>query len=164
MKIYIASSWKNQHAVELLTAKLREANHQVLSFVENNYGEGHAANKPMAFEEWVYTPQAARSFNYDVNGARYSDLIIYISPSGKDAAAEVGIAWASNRVIFGLHAKGEDFGLMRHLITEWFERYDELLLAVHLFSTDEYLYPHLRHSVHQPLSFLPGTEVKDQNA
>lgn len=39
MKVYIASSWKNQHAVEMLTEKLRERGCEVLSFVENNNGE-----------------------------------------------------------------------------------------------------------------------------
>jgi hypothetical protein len=34
MKIYIAASWKHQHAVEMLTVLLRERNHEVLSFVE----------------------------------------------------------------------------------------------------------------------------------
>lgn len=34
MKIYIASSWKNQHAVEMLTDRLREIGHEVISFVE----------------------------------------------------------------------------------------------------------------------------------
>ncbi len=35
MKIYIASSWRNQHAVEMLTSMLRVRGHEVLSFVEN---------------------------------------------------------------------------------------------------------------------------------
>ena len=30
MKIYIASSWKNVHAVEMLTALLRDKDHEVL--------------------------------------------------------------------------------------------------------------------------------------
>lgn len=127
MKIYIASSWKNQHAVEMLTAMLRERGHEVLSFVENNYGEGHSAKKPTDFEAWVLTPQADKSFRYDTDGATKSQLVIYISPSGKDAAAEIGAAWASGVEIVGLYAKGEDFGLMRKMVSFWFERYDELL-------------------------------------
>src|SRR5574343_295305 len=81
MKIYIASSWKNVHAVEMLTAILRERGHEVLSFVENNYGEGHGAEKPINFEDWMKTDQAYNSFYYDSNGAMTSDLVIYISPS-----------------------------------------------------------------------------------
>jgi len=52
MKIYIASSWKNQHGVEMLTALLREKGHVVVSWVENNYGEEHNhVTKKFPFEE-----------------------------------------------------------------------------------------------------------------
>lgn len=132
MKIYIASSWKNVHAVEMLTALLREMGHTVLSFVENNYGEGHGATKSMDFETWVCTDEAKRSFKFDTDGATKSDLVIYISPSGKDAAAEVGAAWGCGVRILGLHAKGEDFGLMRKMI-EWFDNYGTLLEHVKLY-------------------------------
>lgn len=130
MNIYIASSWKNQHAVEMLTWFLRQKHHKVYSFVENNYGEGHSATKPMDFEKWVNTPEAEKSFKYDTNGATLSDLVIYIGPSGKDAAAEVGMAWARGVRILGLYAKGEDFGLMRKIMSAWYERYEDLLKAV----------------------------------
>jgi hypothetical protein len=130
MKIYIASSWKNQHAVEMLTALLRERKHEVLSFVENNYGEGHSAKKPMDFEEWIHTKQADSSFKYDTEGAMENDLVIYISPSGKDAAAECGMAWARGVPIIGLYAKGEDFGLMRKMMNYWCERYTEVLEVI----------------------------------
>lgn len=130
MKIYIASSWKNQHAVEMLTALLREKGHEIMSFVENNYGEGHSAKKPMDFEAWMNTEMANHSFKYDTDGATKSDLVIYISPSGKDAAAEIGAAWANGVPILGLYAKGEDFGLMRKMFTAWYERYTDVLDAV----------------------------------
>ncbi len=135
MKIYIASSWKNQHAVEMLTSLLREKGHEVLSFIENNYGEGHnhIAKVPMPFEEWVESDQAMRSFDYDTNGATKSDLVIYIAPSGKDAAAECGMAWAKGIPIIGLHAKGEDFGLMRRMMHDWVNRYTEVLTLVDCF-------------------------------
>jgi hypothetical protein len=127
MRIYIASSWKNQHAVEMLTEKLRGMGHEVLSFVENNYGEGHSAIKPMPFEEWIKTEKANNSFLYDTMGATGSDLVVYVGPSGKDAAAEVGAAWSANVRVVGLWAKGEDFGLMRKMISPWFEHYRDLL-------------------------------------
>lgn len=127
MKIYIASSWKNQHAVEMLTAILRNKGHEVLSFVENNYGEGQAPGMGMPFEEWVKTQSADEAFLYDTNGATLSDLVIYIGPSGKDAAAECAMAWAKGITVIGLWAKGEDFGLMRKIFTQWFFRYPELL-------------------------------------
>ena len=132
MRIYIASSWKNQHTVEMLTAFLREEKHEILSFVENNYGEGHSTKKPMDFEKWIETPQAYKSFDYDTYGAMECDLLIYISPSGKDAAAEVGMCYGQRLAgrtipIIGLYAKGEDFGLMRKMMDGWFERYTDVL-------------------------------------
>lgn len=120
MKIYIASSWKNQHAVEMLTALLRAEEHEVLSFVENNYGENpdlaqNKAVKELPFDMWVWSEWGTKSFVYDTEGAMYSDLVIYISPSGKDAAAECGMAFARKIPMFMLYSKGEDFGLMRRM-------------------------------------------------
>jgi len=130
LKIYIASSWKNQHAVEMLTSMLRKNGHEVLSFVENNHGEGHGAEKPMDFEEWIHTDQAERSFSYDTEGATRSDIVVYIGPSGTDAWAEVGAAWAAGRSILGLWAKGEPAGLMRKMMTGWFDNFHDLLRTV----------------------------------
>lgn len=130
MKIYIASSWKTQHAVELLTGRIREQGHEVISWIENNYGEDHAPDKPLNFEEWVKTEAAWRSFKFDTKGAAECDLFIYLSPGGKDAAAECGIAYGTGRRMWALWAKGEDFGLMRHMFERWFTRSDELLSSL----------------------------------
>lgn len=131
MKIYIASSWKNQHAVEMLTAMLRENHHEVISWVENNYGENHNhVTKKFSFEEWVNSPEANQSLEFDTNGATKSDMVIYLGPSGKDACAEVGAAWAAGVPVIGLFAKGEDLGLMRKMMTKWYSRYTEVLTAV----------------------------------
>lgn len=132
MEIYIASSWKNVHAVEMLTALLRQKGHTVLSFVEKSYGEWGAVAK-MGFEQWVTTEAAAMCFTYDSESAMNSDLVIYISPSGKDAAAEVGMAYAKGVPIIGLYAKGEDFGLMRKMMLEWCESYRQVLDMVDQF-------------------------------
>lgn len=131
MKIYIASSWKNQHAVEMLTALLRESGHEVMSWVENNFGETHNhVTKKFSFEEWVNSSESDQSFDYDTKGATTADLVIYLGPSGKDAAAECGMAWAKGIPIVGLWAKGEDFGLMRKMMLAWYNRYPDLLKAV----------------------------------
>jgi hypothetical protein len=130
MNIYIASSWKNQHAVELLTDALRKQGHVVISWIENNYGEDHGPDKPLDFEAWVRTPAAERSFIFDTTGAANCDLFIYASPGGKDAAAECGIAYgAKTPKMWALWAKGEDFGLMRKMFDKWYTRSDDLLKA-----------------------------------
>lgn len=134
MKICIASSWKNQHAVELITAGLRDRGHEVLSFVENNHGEqaGHLATengKPQAFEEWVWSERGAKSFAYDTDGATTAELVIYVGPSGCDAWAEVGAAWSRGVPIIGLAAKGEQVGLMRRMVI-WYQNVRELWQAI----------------------------------
>jgi hypothetical protein len=124
------------HAVEMLTALLRLRGHTVLSFVENNHGENDdpdsASNsmKKVDLNEWILSDQGRKSFEYDTNGATKSDLVIYISPSGCDAWAEVGAAWGSKVLIVGLRSKGEQVGLMRRLVTTWCDNYRELLLVV----------------------------------
>jgi hypothetical protein len=130
LTIYIAASWKHRHAVEMLTDLLRRRGHEVKSFVENNHGED---TKGIPFDEWCLSPDGDRSFDYDTKWAGHSSLVIYIGPSGKDAAAEVGIAWQAGVPILGLYAKGEDFGLMRRLI-EWHTDFRKLLQSVDVYA------------------------------
>jgi hypothetical protein len=124
--IYIAASWKHQHAVEMLTTIFREKGFDVKSFVENSFNENYSVHTPMPFEEWMKSDGARRAFIYDTTNAMQSDAIVYIGPSGKDAACELGMAYASGKPIFGLWAKGEDFGLMRKII-RWHERHTDLV-------------------------------------
>lgn len=126
MDIYIASSWKNQHAVEMLTWFLREKGHKVRSFIENNHGEFKLG---IDFEQWIKTDKAKQSFEFDTDAARFSDLVIYIGPSGTDTWAEIGVAWSNGVPIIGLYAKGEQSGLMRKMIN-WFHNFYDLLKAV----------------------------------
>lgn len=139
MKIYIASSWKNQHAVEMLTYLLRQEGYEVISWVENNYGEGHNhVTKKFDFETWVNTSQSDQSFEFDTNGATSCDVFIYVGPAGKDAAAECGMCYGQRRTgryipMFGLTAKGEDFGLMRKMFDGWYDRYTDIIEDIKAF-------------------------------
>lgn len=126
MKIYIASSWKNQHAVEMLTDHIRAKGHQVHSFVEEVVEKEGRSDLVFDFDQWINSEDGQRKFEYDTEGATKSDLVIYISPSGTDAWAEIGAAWASGVPIIGLHAKGEPSGLMRKMV-DWVYNFRELL-------------------------------------
>lgn len=128
MLVYIASSWKNQHAVEMLTDLLEDRGHDVACFVRYSGQEREMDD----FEAWMKSDAAEACFNYDRSNASAAQLVIYIGPSGPDAWAEVGIAFEAQAIIFGLRAKEEPIGLMRKLITEWFDSYGPLLNAVDL--------------------------------
>jgi len=128
MKIYIASSWKNQHAVEMLTDLLRNMGHKVMSFVESSvHGpDEYLYNEP---HEWLNSDKSLKRFDNCISGCTKSDMVIYIGPSGTDAWAEVGAAWAAGVPISGLWAKGEPVGLMRKMVY-WFTDYRELLKTI----------------------------------
>lgn len=103
--------------------------------MENNHGEqaGHTAMKdgqPIDFTEWVWSERGENSFKYDTQGAMKSGLVIYVGPSGCDAWAEVGAAYASGVPILGLQAKGEQVGLMRRMVKHWCKDFEELLELV----------------------------------
>lgn len=129
MKIYIASSWKNQHAVEMLTTNLRSKGHIVLSFVGEAV-ESEGRDLEFDFDGWIHSEDGLNKFIFDTNGAMFSDLVIYIGPSGTDAWAEVGAAWACGVKVYGLWAKGEKAGLMRLMVNKWFKDYKMLLKAI----------------------------------
>ncbi|MFH1567798.1 MAG: hypothetical protein ABIL09_07335 [Gemmatimonadota bacterium] len=118
MVIYIAASWKHAHAVRMLTDLLRADGHVVMSFPET---EGQPQSGVVGnLEEWIWSEDGERCFVFDTDCAASANLVIYIGPSGTDAWAEVGIAWGKGIPIWGLWAKGEQAGLMRRLVTEWF--------------------------------------------
>lgn len=136
MKIYIASSWRNAHGVEMLTAALRNNGHKVISWVENNFGENHNhVTKKMDPEAWMNSVESDQSFQFDTLGATKCEVFIWYGPGGMDAAAELGASWADaqhhplgfKRRIYGLWAKGEQIGLMRKMVDEWFPRVQDLI-------------------------------------
>lgn len=136
--IYIASSWKNQHLVTLLSEVLR-SNYicKVHSFVENAFNEGYYARAQMKpFREWYASEDGEGAFKFDSGWAATADLVIYLCPSGKDAMCEVGIAYANKIPILGLWAKGEDEGLMHKCVTRWADNHEELLVNVGIVVND----------------------------
>jgi hypothetical protein len=82
MKIYIASSWKNQHAVEMLTDALRAKGHNVTSFVEKAVCDEGRSNIRFDVEKWIASKDGEEKYLYDLAGATESDLVVYIGPSG----------------------------------------------------------------------------------
>jgi len=125
MNIYIASSWKNFHAVEMLTERLELQAHVVWSFVRDARAKD-AFPLPPRPPEWLDSDAALTQFHDDTAYASNCDTLIYIGPSGPDAWAEVAIAWSCNIPILALAAPGEPIGIMRHMVT-WFTSTDELL-------------------------------------
>ncbi len=135
MKIYIAASWKHQHAVEMLTNLLEERGHTILSWLrEGRPEEAFLSKKDL--DAFIYSEVGQGVFNFCVTSVKSADLIIYVGPSGCDAWAEIGMAYGMGKPIFGLLAKSEDVGMMRHMIIEWFKSVNSLLENVDKFDKE----------------------------
>lgn len=135
MKIYIASSWKNQHGVEMLTALLREKGHTVTSWIENSYDE-HLYEGAENLKKWIKSENGEKAFHFDTHGASNSDLLIFYTYAGNDAHAEMAIAWTKGVPVLGLWQKGCEEGLMTKMVGKWCYRFTEVLEAVQEYATD----------------------------
>lgn len=126
MKIYIAASWKHQHAVEMLTEKLEENGHEILSWLREGRPEEAFLSK-LDLDIFIKSDIGKQVFEFCVNSVRSADAVCYIGPSGCDAWAEIGAAYGLGKPIYGLLAKSEDVGMMRHMIKKWYGSVSELI-------------------------------------
>lgn len=133
MKLYIASSWRNQHAIEMLTKLFRDRGHELHSSIENWETQGLTVTDDFPPDDIT---TAIEQFDYDTHAAITADALIYIAPSGSDAWAQVGAAWAKGVPIFGLQSKGETIGLMKQMVYLWCNNFRELLNAIPDAGTD----------------------------
>lgn len=132
MKIYIAASFKHQHAVEMLTERLEAMGIEVLSWLREGRPEEAFLSK-RELEAFIHSQEGERVFKFCATAATKADLVIYLGPSGCDAWAEVGAAYGTGVPVLGLLAKSEDVGLMRHMIKSWSSSVAELLAEVEAF-------------------------------
>lgn len=123
MVLYIASSWKHRHAVELLTKTLRNLGHEVRSFIENHNNDFPPRGN---FNQWIASADGERCFKFDTESIQFADAVIYISPSGCDTWAEVGLAYGCNIPVYGLSTHKEEVGLMRKMVV-WFDSVSDLV-------------------------------------
>ena len=129
MRIYIAASWMQQHAVEMLTDLLETRGHTILSWIrEGRPEEAFLSQKELT--HFIESAEGERVFDFCISSVTRADLIIYVGPSGCDAWAEIGAAYGSKIPVLGLLAKAEQVGLMRHMIKNWYRSISELMTAV----------------------------------
>ncbi|MDR2123697.1 MAG: hypothetical protein LBP38_01785 [Desulfovibrio sp.] len=136
MRIYIAASWKHQHAVEMLSELLENRGHGILSWLREGRPE-EAFLSRLDLERFIRSEEGKRVFEFCASSVTGSDLVIYLGPSGCDAWAEVGAAYGCGVPVLGLLAKSEDIGLMRHMIRSWYSSVNELLEAVRILEDGE---------------------------
>jgi hypothetical protein len=121
VKIYVASSWRNEHQSEVVRA-LREAGHEVYDFknpASGDHGFGWRQVSPMP-PPWSaeYTrdvlshPIAQRGFDFDFGAMKWCDAIVMVQPCGRSAALELGWGAGAGKFCVALLADGQEPELM----------------------------------------------------
>lgn len=118
MKIYLASSWKNEDYLLKLTTTLREEGFEVDCFCDSSSGRYvfHWTQFVKHEEElqkydaisFLDDPRTQRAFKEDKAFIDWADVVILILPSGKSAHLEAGYAKGQGKklYIFGEFEKG----------------------------------------------------------
>ena len=118
MKIYVASSWRNDFQPGVV-ARFREDGHQVYDFKGPGDGWGNGNHGPGGFgwgeidNDWkswatdiprylqsLNHPRAIEGYMRDMNALRMSDACVMVMPCGPSASMEMGWACGSGRPTF----------------------------------------------------------------
>lgn len=107
MKIYVASSWRNEFQPEVVKV-LRSDGHEVYDFKDS---QGfHWSEVDEDWKQWISDipsyltglqhPCAQRGFNRDMEALRSADACVYVMPCGVSASLEAGWACGAGKPLF----------------------------------------------------------------
>lgn len=107
MRIYVASSWRNDFQPEVVQ-RLRREGHEVYDFKDS---EGfHWSEVDQNWKNWVADipmylsglmhPCAIRGFDRDMTALRACDACVYVMPCGVSASLEAGWATGAGKRVF----------------------------------------------------------------
>ena len=109
MKIYVASSWRNQRQPEVVQT-LRQAGHEVYDFKNpeiNNHGFHWSEIDPQwlewngeKFRSALMHPIALSGFRKDHDAMYETDVFVMVLPCGRSAHLELGWATGRNKTTF----------------------------------------------------------------
>lgn len=104
MKIYVASSWRNQQQPEVVR-RLMAAGHEVYDFRHPKDGEDgfHWSDidndwqiwSPYQYREALAHPIATHGFKNDMAAMKWADVFVGVQPFGRSASMEMG--WAAGQ-------------------------------------------------------------------
>ena len=108
-KIYVASSWRNEHQQEVVKV-LRELGHEVYDFKNPEGKTGFQWSEidkdwqnwtTEQYREALEHPVAQAGFESDFNAMNWADVCVLVLPSGRSANTEAGwMAGATGICVF----------------------------------------------------------------
>ena len=123
MKVYVASSWRNEQRQQEVVQALRAAGHEVYDF-RHPEGEASAgfswslvdpawrAWTPAQYLEALNHPEARKGFRRDMKALLACDACVYVQPCGVSASLEEGFAAGAGKYTVALLAEGCEAELM----------------------------------------------------
>ncbi|KKM18567.1 hypothetical protein LCGC14_1664370 [marine sediment metagenome] len=116
MKIYVASSWRNEHQPEVVRV-LRSMGHEVYNFRNPRKGDNgfHWSEIDPAWESWtperyrecLSHPTAVAGFTSDMDALKWCEAVVAVQPFGRSASLELGWAAGMGKLTVLLLATGE---------------------------------------------------------
>lgn len=138
MKIYVASSWRNEEQPEVVRL-LREWGHEVYDFRHPNLGRGRPDGfrwdeidpdwqswTPEQYRAALDHPVAVDGFEADKAGMDWADACVLVTPCGRSAHSEAAYMAGEGKPSFVLLRPGEP-ELMYRLFTALFVDVEELV-------------------------------------
>lgn len=137
MKIYVASSWRNERQPFVL-AKLREAGHEVYDFKDPTNSFRWSDIDPDGFRDWtpqqfkaaLEHPLAQKGFESDMRALENCDACVLLLPCGKSAHLELGYAVGARKMTLVLMEQSSEPELMYLMVDEVCLSVSEVLVAL----------------------------------
>jgi len=136
MKLYLASSWRNEHYPALVRV-MRAEGHEVFDwrspkpeacgFHWSEIDRDWRDWTPDQFKAGLYHPKAMAGFNSDYEGMQWADACVLVLPCGRSAHLEAGWFDGKGKPLYILLAKGFEVELMYHMSDGIFANTSELL-------------------------------------
>lgn len=112
MKIYVASSWRNQRLTDVVAA-IRAAGHEVYDFRENEAFDWVQIDPqwekwtPEQFRDALKNPLATAGHFRDVTALNEADMVVLVAPCGRSSHLELGMAIGQGKRVAVLLEAGE---------------------------------------------------------
>jgi hypothetical protein len=135
MKIYVASSWRNEYQEQVVEV-LRSMGHEVYDFKNPPHGRGGFAWSDIDDNWQTWTTEEYRSalehriandgFNSDFDGMKWADCCVMVLPCGRSANTEAGWMKGSGKPVYVFSPIKQEPELMYKLYDGIISNTDEL--------------------------------------
>lgn len=139
MKIYVASSWRNQYHQKVVLF-LRDAGHEVYDFKrpDNDNTGFHWSQIDPDWESWTVEqyqeglkhPLAKAHFDKDFNAMEWADCCVIVMPCGRSAHTEAGLMKGKGKPVFIYIPESQEPELMYKVYDGVFDNLGKISLAM----------------------------------